>query len=80
MTWSSEELTFVLVDDHTSDPVMTVIIGTPVGAVLVMAEAEIRGTVLVLRGLHVQSDVGAGKVGTANIFAIGQAFMGAIRL
>jgi hypothetical protein len=56
--WRPEDLSFELEDDGTSDPVLTATVTTPSGLLRIMAEPEIHGTVLVLRGVHAHGEGG----------------------
>lgn len=73
-TWIASDLSFEIVDDATSDPVVTVIVSTPVGALHFMAEPEVQGTTLVLHSTHVQG-ASANAVGVANLHALAQLVM-----
>jgi hypothetical protein len=74
--WRRDQVWFEFADDASQHPVATLTIETPVGLLMVMAEAEKRGRSLSLKGLHVQSQ-GAGRnsVGPANLNFIVRVFM-----
>src|SRR5215218_10039042 len=66
--WRPEDVSFVLLDDQTSDPVVTVEITVPGGKLLAMAEPLATGRTLILRGVHVHGEgIGANQVGIANL-------------
>jgi hypothetical protein len=67
--WDPTQITFDLVDDVTADPVMTVTVFTPAGALKFIAEPERVGRTLVLRGRHVQ-DLAPDAVGVANLMVL----------
>lgn len=65
--WAPNEIQFDDIDyDATDHPVVTIRIGTPVGAVEVMAEVAEHRRSLQLRRLHVQSAVEPNAIGLAN--------------
>jgi hypothetical protein len=65
--WRAEDVSFVLLDDQTSDPVVTVEITVPGGRLLAMAEPLAIGRTLVLRGLHLHGEgIDANQVDIAN--------------
>ena len=66
MKWAADQLSFEIVTDETDDPVVTIAISTPAGVLKVMAEVEERGTVLLLKGTHVQADA-VNKIGISNL-------------
>ena len=72
--WSSEDISFEIVDDMTSDPVVTVVVSTPDGTLKFMAEPEAQGSTLVLHGTHAQ-DAYANGVGAGNLLVLAQALM-----
>lgn len=72
--WAVGDISFELVDDMTDDPVVTLLVATPVGRLMFVAEPVERGGTLVLRGTHVQ-DARPNAVGTANLMVIAQALM-----
>ncbi len=72
--WSVEEISFETVDDMTDDPVVMLLVSTPIGRLAFMAEVVVQETTLVLRGTHVQG-ASPGAVGTANLGQIAQAVM-----
>jgi hypothetical protein len=66
--WRAEDVSFVLLDDETSDSVVTVEITVPGGRLLAMAEPLAMGRTLVLRALHMHGEgIGPNQVGTANL-------------
>ncbi len=71
MKWAADQLSFEIVADETDDPVVTIIISTPAGVLKVMAEVEECGTVLLLKGTHVQAEA-VNKVGVTNLRLIAQ--------
>jgi hypothetical protein len=54
--WTSADIEIVLYDELTDDAVVTVRILTPLGELIVMAEADQSDRELSLRGLHIQGD------------------------
>lgn len=72
--WSTDDVSFEIVDDMTSDPVVTVTVLTPGGALRFMAEPEVRDRTLVLHGTHVQG-ASANAVGAGNLRVLAQALM-----
>ena len=72
--WASDELSFELLDDMTADPVVTIIVGTPHGTLRFMAEPEIAGPTLILRGIHIQGAT-PNAVGAGNLKVLAQAVM-----
>ena len=67
--WDATQITFDLVDDMTTDPVVTVAITTPVGVLKLMAEPERVGRTLILHGLHMQ-DLVPNAIGVANLMVL----------
>jgi hypothetical protein len=65
--WAPGDIQFEIVDEDTDHPIVTIEISTPVGLVLVMAEASMEGQTLWLRGVHAQSDAGPNALGIANL-------------
>jgi hypothetical protein len=66
--WGTEGVSFVLLDDQTSDPVATVEITVAGGKLLAMAEPLAVGQALILRGLHIHGEgIGSSEVGLANL-------------
>jgi hypothetical protein len=72
--WASDSLSFELVGDLTSDPVVTVIVQTPDGDLRFMAEIIIEGAVMTLRGFHVQG-AAANAFGAGNLKVLARAVM-----
>lgn len=72
--WSPEDISFDIVNDMTSDPVVTVVVSTPNGTLKFMAEPEVQGSTLVLHGTHAQ-DARANAVGAGNLLILAQALM-----
>ena len=72
--WATEDVSFEMVDDMTDDPVITLLVTTPAGRLSFVAEAIMLGTVLRLRGVHVQ-DGGRNAIGAANLMVIAQAML-----
>ena len=66
--WTSADIEIVLDDELTDGAIATVRIVTPLGELLVMAEAEQNERELVLRGLHIQGDtLGPNDLGPARV-------------
>lgn len=72
--WPAEDLSFEIINDMTSDPVVTVLVSTPDGTLKFMTEPETRGSTLVLHGTHAQG-AGANAAGAANLLVLAQALM-----
>ena len=72
--WNEDDLAFDLVTDVTDDPVVTANVSTPDGVLTFMAEAEDQGSILLLRGLHVQG-ARANVIGPANLMVLAQVVM-----
>jgi hypothetical protein len=64
--WDPADVSFEMVDDLTSDPVVTIVAHTPDGRLRFMAEPEMLGSTLVLRRVHLQ-DARANAVGVGNL-------------
>jgi hypothetical protein len=67
--WDPAQVTFDLVDDMTTDPVVTVTVSMPAGVLKLMAEPERVGRTLILHGLHMQ-DLVPNAVGAANLMVL----------
>lgn len=70
MSWSVEDLTGGGIEDADSDgDLLTIVVGTPVGLVHIMADVtfENRGRRLVLKGAHMHSEGGPKSIGIANL-------------
>ncbi|NPD69771.1 hypothetical protein HN018_28335 (plasmid) [Lichenicola cladoniae] len=72
--WAIEDISFEMVNDMTDDPVMTLVVKTPVGALVFTAEPVAQGSILILQGTHVQG-AHKGAVGGQNLGVIAQAVM-----
>ncbi|MGH7211436.1 MAG: hypothetical protein ACREF1_08255 [Acetobacteraceae bacterium] len=72
--WDAAGLSFEMVDDLTSDPVVTIAVETPDGTLRFMAEPEAAGATLILRGMHVHG-ASANAIGAANLMVVAQAVM-----
>ncbi len=72
--WTIGDVRFEMVADMTEDPVVTIVITTPAGRLTVAAEPVVSGTILVLRGTHLQ-DSRPNAMGAANLMVIAQALM-----
>jgi hypothetical protein len=72
--WRIEDISFELVDDMTSDPVVTAVVVTPAGRLIFMAEPRIAGLILELRGTHVHG-AQRNAVGAGNLLMLAQAVM-----
>jgi hypothetical protein len=73
-TWEPAQIAFDLVDDMTTDPVVTVTVDTPAGVLKLMAEPERVGRTLVLHGLHLQ-DLSPNAIGPANLIVLAHVVM-----
>jgi hypothetical protein len=68
LPWPPAAIAFEPIDDGTDDPVMTLRILVPGGAILAMAEVELAGRVLVARRLHIHGEgLTANEAGPANL-------------
>ncbi|HJS87971.1 MAG TPA: hypothetical protein VJ779_21165 [Acetobacteraceae bacterium] len=63
-----------MIDDLTSDPVVTIGVETPIGRLGFMAEPEMVGAILILRRLHVQG-ASANRISAANLMVLAQTVM-----
>ena len=73
MRWLSQSLVWHgLETDASEGDVITATIGTPAGRLVAMAEIDIDGRLLILRGVHVQAEGGANSVGLANLRTVMQ--------
>ena len=70
LLWRREAISFELDDEMTSDPVVTVVVVTPVGRLKFMAEPEVIGSVWWLRRVHVEG-ARPNAVGIANLIRVG---------
>jgi len=74
--WTSADIEIVLDDELTDGAIATVRILTPLGELLVMAEAEQNGRELVLRRLHIQAEtLGPNDLGPARLRRLVQGVM-----
>jgi hypothetical protein len=74
--WRSDEVSFDLLADATDDPVVSVIIKTPAGVLLLMAEPRLEGGTLFLGGVHMHGqDIGPNALGPANLRRLAQIVM-----
>ncbi len=74
--WTSADIEIVLDDELTDDAIATVRIVTPLGELLVMAEAEQNERELVLHRLHIQGDtLGPNDLGPAHLRQLARAVM-----
>ena len=72
--WAGGDISFEMVDDMTDDPVVTLLVTTPAGMLMFVAEPEERGSTLVLKGVHVQA-TRPNAIGTANLMVVARALM-----
>lgn len=72
--WNTEDITFEIIDDLTSDPVVTVWVSTPDGTLKFMAEPEQQGMTMILHRTHVQ-DANANAIGHGNLMVLARALM-----
>ena len=72
--WNPADLSFDMVDDLTSDPVITIRMETPIRRLSLTAEPKMDGATLILRGLHVQG-ASANKIGAANLMVLARTVM-----
>jgi CBS domain-containing protein len=76
MRWARADVSFRLVDEDTSDPVTTIEVTTPHGALLIMGEPRESGRILIAAGVHISSrGVKPNDIGIANLRLIAQAIM-----
>ena len=74
MLWQPGDIAFTILDDATDDPIVTAVVETPAGQLLMMAECHVEGRTLRVRRLHVQGE-GANSVGAGNLRAIADIVM-----
>lgn len=67
-------MSFDIVGDDTDDPVATIAFSVPQGLLKFMAEVEVKGRTLVLRGMHVQGSQ-ANAVGGHNLRLLAEVVM-----
>ena len=72
--WAVTDVAFEIVDDMTDDPVVTVLVRTPIGQLAFAAEPFVEGDTLVARRTHVQG-AQANAIGAANLIVIARAVM-----
>ena len=71
--WTIRDISIDFDPTQTDGQIVTAIIGTPVGRLVVMAEVEATGRRLTLRRLHIQgADVGANDIGWAQLRRVAQ--------
>jgi hypothetical protein len=76
VSWRGSDITIVVEDYGTDDPVVTVTIKTPAGVVLAMAEVNRTGRTLELDGFHMHGEtVGPNTLGVGNLGRLAQAVM-----
>ncbi len=70
--WDPAALTFDMLDDLSSDPTVTIIVGTPVGRIYVMADFERAGGKITLKRAHINGEPGVGPnvIGPQNLRVI----------
>ena len=77
--WRRQDIGFDLADDASDHPVGTIVINTPAGRLIAMAEPVLMDQALLLRGFHVHGDLTrANAIGPANLMVLAQAFMEAM--
>jgi hypothetical protein len=70
MPWTPQSLTWLgIADDGTSEgDILTALVGTPAGVLVVMGEVEFIGRVVNLRNAHIHIEgAGANKIGLVNL-------------
>jgi hypothetical protein len=79
--WRKQDIRFDLADDASDHPVATIVIDTPAGRLIAMAEPVPLGRVLTLIGFHVHGDrTVANAIGPANLILLARAFMEAMNV
>lgn len=74
--WRKRDIRFDLADDASDHPVATVVVHTPAGRLIAMAEPVPLARTLMLVGFHVHGDsTAANSIGPANLIVLAQAFM-----
>ncbi|RVU20252.1 hypothetical protein [Methylobacterium oryzihabitans] len=74
--WSASDITIDLVLDESAEDILTGVVATPAGTVKVMAEVSFTEGGLILRGLHMHSQVGgANAFGAVHLRHLAQAVM-----
>lgn len=73
--WSLDDITFELLDDMSSDPTVTIVIGTPQGQVFVMGDYKRDGGVITLSKVHINGEEGmsANVLGMSNLRVLARA-------
>lgn len=66
---TTRDFSFDILRDGTDDPMVTILIGTPVGVLLLMAEVVISGRVITLAAAHMQGP-GSKALGVGRLRAI----------
>ena len=72
--WDWADVSFEILDDMTDDPVVTLLVQTPIGYLTFTAEPVEEDNTLIAQRTHVQ-DGSANLIGTANLMVIAQALM-----
>ena len=65
--WRTDEIKFIISEDLTKGPVLTVEIVTPAGVIYAMAEPVEQGRTLTLKGFHIQAVSDARLFGPGNL-------------
>jgi hypothetical protein len=72
--WSVEDTSFDIVAEGTDDQIITLWVDTPAGPIVVGGELLIEGSIVLLKGLHVQASL-RNQLGWANLKVVAQAIM-----
>jgi len=76
LRWTPDRIGFRLIEDATDHPLVTIAADTPDGTLFLMAEPELLGRCLVLKGVHVHAErIGVNGVGPGNLMRLAQVMM-----
>ena len=76
MTWRHSDISIEMVDEDSSDPIVTLEITTPVGVITVMAEFRLMGRIVGVKGAHIESrGISRNDIGVPNLRVIAQTAM-----
>src|SRR5271163_1020087 len=76
MTWRHSTISIEMVDEDSSDPIVTLEITTPVGVITVMADFRLMGRIVGVKGAHIESrGILPNDIGISNLRVIAQTAM-----
>ena len=73
--WRRNEIEFIILENLTEGPVLTVEIVTPAGSLYAMAEPIEQGRTLILKSFHIQAVSGARLFGPGNLRFLAELLM-----